>query len=63
MPVLFPSFVRDAGTRSAGVCDVWGSRAPHLEEEWRSYVALTEPGNRHAFVRTLHSVVDPAGSR
>jgi pimeloyl-ACP methyl ester carboxylesterase len=61
MPVLFPSFVRDAGNALGRSLRRLGLRAPHLEEEWRSYVALTEPGNRHAFVRTLHSVVDPSG--
>ncbi len=61
LPVLFPSFVRDAGNALGRSLRRLGLRAPHLEEAWRSYVSLTEPGNRHAFVRTLHSVVDPSG--
>jgi pimeloyl-ACP methyl ester carboxylesterase len=61
MPVLFPSFVRDAGNALSRRLRSLGLRAPHLEEEWRTYVSLTEPGNRHSFVRTLRSVIDPSG--
>jgi pimeloyl-ACP methyl ester carboxylesterase len=61
MPVLFPSFVRDAGNAISRALRRVGLRAPQLEEEWRSYVSLTEPGNRHAFLRTLHSVIDLSG--
>jgi pimeloyl-ACP methyl ester carboxylesterase len=61
MPVLFPSLVRDAGNALSRRLRSLGLRAPHLEEEWRTYVSLTEPGNRHSFVRTLRSVVDPSG--
>jgi pimeloyl-ACP methyl ester carboxylesterase len=39
----------------------FGLRAPRLEEEWRSYVSLTDPESRQAFVRTLRSVVDVGG--
>ena len=59
--MLFPPFVRDAGNALGRCLGRLGLRAPHLEEEWRSYVSLTEPGNRHAFARTLRSVVDPSG--
>ena len=61
MPVLFPSFVRDAGNALSRRLRTLGLRAPRLEEEWRTYVSLTEPGNRHSFVCTLRSVVDPGG--
>ena len=61
MPVLFPSFVRDAGNALSRRLRGLGLRAPRLEEEWRTYVSLTEPGNRSSFMRTLRSVVDPAG--
>jgi pimeloyl-ACP methyl ester carboxylesterase len=61
MPVLFPSFVRDAGNavsrRLAGI----GIRAPHIEQEWRSYTSLSDAETRAAFVRTLRSVVDFGG--
>jgi pimeloyl-ACP methyl ester carboxylesterase len=61
MPVLFPSFIRDAGNALSRRLRGLGFRAPRLAEEWRTYVSLTEPGNRDSFVRTLRSVVDPAG--
>jgi pimeloyl-ACP methyl ester carboxylesterase len=61
MPVLFPSFVRDAGNALSRRLHGLGLRAPRLEQEWRTYVSLTEPGNRSSFMRTLRSVVDPAG--
>lgn len=61
MPVLFPSFVRDAGDavwrRLAG----FGIKAPHFEEEWRAYASLTDPETRQAFVKTLRAVVDIGG--
>jgi pimeloyl-ACP methyl ester carboxylesterase len=59
--VLFPSYVRDAGNALSRRLRGLGLRAPRLEEEWRTYVSLTEPGNRSSFMRTLRSVVDPAG--
>lgn len=61
MPVLFPGFVRDLGNTVSRWLGAHGIRAPHLEEEWRSYVSLTEPETRAAFVRTLRSVVDITG--
>jgi pimeloyl-ACP methyl ester carboxylesterase len=61
MPLLFPSFVRDAGNVVGRGLARLGVRWPHAEQEWRAYVSLVEPGNRHSFVRTLRSVVDPAG--
>jgi pimeloyl-ACP methyl ester carboxylesterase len=61
MPVLFPSFVRDAGNALGETLRRLGLRLSHFEEQWRSYVSLTEPGNRHAFMRTLHSVIDRSG--
>jgi pimeloyl-ACP methyl ester carboxylesterase len=61
MPVLFPSFVRDVGNALRRRLRGLGLRAPRLEEEWRTYVSLTVPGNRESFVRTLRSVVDPTG--
>jgi pimeloyl-ACP methyl ester carboxylesterase len=61
MPVLFPSFVRNAGNAVSRTLRRIGLRAPQLEQEWRGYVSLTEPENRQAFVRTLRSVVDFGG--
>ena len=61
MPVLFPSFVRDAGNVVSRRLARLGVRWPHVEQEWRAYVSLADPGNRQSFVRTLRAVVDPGG--
>lgn len=61
MPVLFPSFVRDAGNAVGRTLGRLGIRWTTAEQEWQAYVSLTEPGNRQSFVRTLRAVVDPAG--
>jgi pimeloyl-ACP methyl ester carboxylesterase len=60
MPVLFPSLVREAGNALGRTLFRLGVRPP-FEEHWRSYASLTEPANRHAFVRTLRSVIDTNG--
>jgi pimeloyl-ACP methyl ester carboxylesterase len=61
MPLLFPSFVRDAGNAIGRRLSRFGLRAPRMEEEWRAYVSLTDPTTRQAFVRTLRAVVDVGG--
>lgn len=61
MPILFPSFVRDAGNVLSRQLGRLGVRLPGIEEQWRNYVSLTDPGNRESFVRTLRSVVDVGG--
>ena len=60
-PVLFPSFVRQRGNAVSRRLAHLGVRAPHAEEEWRSYASLTDPETRRAFVRTLRAVVDVRG--
>ena len=60
-PLLFPSFVRSAGNAISRRLRSFGLRAPRFEEEWRSYVSLTDPETRHAFLRTLRAVVDAGG--
>lgn len=61
MPVLFPSFVRDAGDAVRRRLGAFGVRAPHVEEEWRGYASLTDPETRQAFVKTLRAVIDLGG--
>ncbi len=61
MPVLFPRFVREHGDELSAFLHDVGVRAPHAAEMWRAYASLTEPENRHAFVRTLRAVIDPGG--
>ncbi len=63
MPVIFPPLIRRAGNAIGRGMGRLGLHAPHLEQGWRSYSALTEPENRHAFVHTLRSVVDRSGQR
>lgn len=60
-PILFPSFFRDAGNAISRTLRRLGLRAPRLEEEWRSYVSLTDHDTREAFLRTLRAVVDIGG--
>lgn len=60
-PVLFPALVRDVGNQVSRGLRRIGLRAPRLEEEWRSYVSLTDPESRAAFMRTLRAVVDIGG--
>lgn len=61
MPLLFPSYIRDAGNAVQRWLRGLGLRSPRFAEMWRSYTALTESENRQAFVSTLRSVVDVAG--
>jgi pimeloyl-ACP methyl ester carboxylesterase len=61
MPILFPSFVRDAGNAIGRSLRSLGLRAPRIEEEWRGYASLTDSDTREAFVRTLRAVVDVGG--
>src|SRR5947209_2875447 len=53
MPILFPSFVRDAGNALGRTLHRFGLRSPRIEEEWRAYTSLTDPANRLSFVRAL----------
>ncbi|MFN8019438.1 MAG: alpha/beta fold hydrolase [Acidimicrobiales bacterium] len=61
MPILFPSFVRDAGDAIRRRLGAFGIRAPHVEEEWRGYTSLTDPDTRQAFIKTLRAVIDVNG--
>jgi pimeloyl-ACP methyl ester carboxylesterase len=61
MPVIFPSVARAAGDALGRGLHRIGLRVPLLAQEWGAYTALTEPENRHVFVRTLRSVVDAGG--
>jgi len=61
-PVLFASQLRDAGKFTFSLLKKAGlRRSANVEEVWRSYVSLTDPPTRAAFVRTLRSVVDLGG--
>ncbi len=61
MPLIFSPIARAAGNAVSRGLHRLGLRAPHLEQAWRSYSGLAELENRHAFVRTLRSVIDLSG--
>ena len=49
-PGMYGRIVRDAGNALSRRLRGLGLRAPRLEQEWRTYVSLTEPGNRSPFI-------------
>ena len=61
MPALFPAFVRNWGDPVGRLFGGRGFRNSQAAEKWRSYKSLTEAESRHAFVRTMRSVIDPGG--
>ena len=61
MPVLFPPFVRDRGNDVRHLLHRIGIRSVRMDEKWRAYASLAESPNRHAFLRTLRSVIDSGG--
>jgi pimeloyl-ACP methyl ester carboxylesterase len=61
MPVLFPSFIRDAGNSVSRFLGGLGFRNPHVAEMWSAYSSLTEAASRQTFLRTVRSVMDPGG--
>jgi len=61
MPVLFPAFMGRWGEPVVRFLRDWGICNARAEEMWRSYLSLTDPGSRAAFVRTARAVIDPGG--
>ena len=61
MPVLFPGFVRDWGDSLFRTITNHGIRLGRIAEMWSAYASLAEAENRHAFARTIKSVIDPGG--
>ena len=61
MPLLFPAAARRAGNAIGRGLNRVGLRSRRFEQQWDTYVSLTEPANRPAFVRTLRSVIDING--
>jgi pimeloyl-ACP methyl ester carboxylesterase len=61
IPPLFPRAARRAGDQIVRLFRKWGVSAPHAAEMWQAYASLTETPNRHAFIRTVRSVIDPGG--
>ncbi len=61
MPVLFSPVARDVGDAFGRQLRRIGIRPRVFEQEWRSFVSLTDAENRPAFLRTLRSVIDVKG--
>lgn len=61
MPVIFPGFVRDWGDKLVQSLHQRGIGLGHVSEMWSAYASLAEAENRHAFARTIRSVIDPGG--
>jgi pimeloyl-ACP methyl ester carboxylesterase len=61
LKVAVPGFVRDRGNAVSDVLRHNGIKPPKVAEMWAAYASLAEPENRHAFLRTLRSVVDAGG--
>jgi pimeloyl-ACP methyl ester carboxylesterase len=61
MPALFPPFVRDRGNDVRHLLHRIGIRSVRVDEKWRAYASLADSPNRHAFLRTLRSVIDAGG--
>ena len=53
--------MRDTGNEVSSFLARNGLRSPRLSEMWRAYASLSQAPNRHAFLRTLRSVVDASG--
>lgn len=61
MPLLCPTFVRDAGNAVGRAIGRLGLRWPGVEHEWRAYTSLADGDRRQPFIRTLRSVIDAGG--
>lgn len=61
LPVVTPQPVLDAGKTLGNWLTSAGIRSPRAAEMWSAYTSLSDPRTRHAFLRTLRSVVDYRG--
>jgi pimeloyl-ACP methyl ester carboxylesterase len=61
LPIVCPRFMRDLGNDLAEFLGDRGLHVPRVAEMWRAYASLAEPENRHAFIRTMRSVIDLGG--
>jgi pimeloyl-ACP methyl ester carboxylesterase len=61
MPVIAPSPVLTAGNKLRSWFTAAGIQSPRGAEIWSAYSSLADPQTRHAFLRTLRSVVDYRG--
>ena len=63
LPALAPKPVLSAGNAIRGWLSSAGLRSPRGAEMWSAVSSLSDADSRTAFLRTLRSVVDTAGSR
>ena len=64
LPLLAHSRVLSASTAIGSFFTRLGMRAgPDLEEMWRGFSSLADPGARAAFIHTLRGIVDAGGQR
>ncbi len=61
MPVVTPQPVRNLGNKVASWLSSAGIQAPRAGQMWQAYCSLADAESRHAFFRTLRSVVDYRG--
>jgi len=61
LPIIAPSVVLTAGNRLRSWFSQAGIESPRGAEMWSAYSSLADAPTRHAFLRTLRSVVDYRG--
>lgn len=61
LPIVTPQPVLNAGNAVKGWLSSVGIKSPRAAEMWSAYTSLSDPSTRHAFLRTLRSVVDYRG--
>ena len=61
LPVIAPQVVLSAGNRMRRWFSTAGIQSPRGAELWSAYSSLADAQTRHAFLRTLRSVVDYRG--
>lgn len=61
LPIVTPQPVLNAGNAVKNWLSSVGVKSPRASEMWSAYTSLSDPSTRHAFLRTLRSVVDYRG--
>ncbi len=61
LPVVAPQSVLNLGNKLGSWLTSAGIQAPRAGQMWQAYSSLSDPAGRHAFLRTLRSVVDHRG--
>ncbi|MGA9678036.1 MAG: alpha/beta fold hydrolase [Mycobacterium sp.] len=61
LPVVAPQSVLNLGNKLGSWLTSAGIQAPRAGQMWQAYCSLSDSAGRHAFLRTLRSVVDHRG--